>query len=186
VRLLNLLFGAVVVAWPFVLYGLLGRVGLPWIAALLALLAVLRALIARSRLWTAVALGTVVLAGVAALGDQALPLKLYPVLVNAVLLAVFGASLLHPPTAIERLARLAEPELPPSAVRYTRRVTQVWCGFFVLNGSIAAATALWASDALWTLYNGLIAYLLIGLLFAGEWLVRRRVRARERVAAELR
>ena len=93
------------------------------------------------------------------------------------LLAVFAISLRYPPSAIERLARLQEPDLPESGVRYTRRVTQVWCGFFIVNGSIALATVLWASDAAWALYNGLIAYLLMGLLFAAEWLVRRRVRA---------
>ncbi len=62
----------------------------------------------------------------------------------------------------------------PPEWRYTRRVTQVWCGFFVLNGGLALCTALWASDAGWALYNGLVAYVLMGLLFAGEWLVRRR------------
>lgn len=182
-RVLNILFGAVVVAWPFVLYALLGRVGLPWIAGLLAAMAVVRAVLARTRLWSAIALVTCGLAAIAALAGQALPLKLYPVLVNAALLTVFGFSLVHPPTAIERLARLTDPALSPEAVRYTRRVTQVWCGFFLLNGGLAAATALWASDAVWTLYNGLVAYLLIGLLFAGEWLVRRRVMARDRAAA---
>jgi len=30
--------------------------------------------------------------------------------------------------------------------------------------------------ALWTLWNGLLSYLLIGLLMAGEWLVRQRIR----------
>jgi uncharacterized membrane protein len=76
------------------------------------------------------------------------------------------------------LARLREPDLPPHAVVYVRRVTQVWCGFFLLNGSVALATALWASERVWALYNGLIAYLLIGTLFAVEWLVRQRVKAR--------
>jgi hypothetical protein len=33
-------------------------------------------------------------------------------------------------------------------------------------------TALWASPATWTLYNGLIAYVMMGLLFAGEYVVR--------------
>ena len=33
--------------------------------------------------------------------------------------------------------------------------------------------------ALWTAWNGMIAYLLIGALMAGEWLVRRRVMKRE-------
>jgi len=50
----------------------------------------------------------------------------------------------------------------------------VWCGFFVLNGAIALGTALWASEAVWSLYTGVISYVLMGLLFAGEYLVRLR------------
>jgi uncharacterized membrane protein len=45
---------------------------------------------------------------------------------------------------------------------------------------MALYTALFTSMATWTLYNGLIAYLLMGLLFAGEYLVRLRVKARKR------
>jgi uncharacterized membrane protein len=76
---------------------------------------------------------------------------------------------------IERFARLSEPELSPAGVRYTRHVTQVWCAFFVVNGAIAAYTAAFASREAWALYNGLIAYVLMGVLFGGERLVRRRL-----------
>lgn len=103
-----------------------------------------------------------------------LPLKLYPVLVNAMLLATFAYSLWTPQSMVERLARLREPDFPPAAVRYTRRVTQVWCGFFIVNGGIALATAVWASEAVWSLYTGVIAYILMALLFGGEYLVRLR------------
>ena len=41
-----------------------------------------------------------------------LPLKLYPVLVNAALLGVFAYSLISPPSMIERFARIREPDLP--------------------------------------------------------------------------
>ena len=82
----------------------------------------------------------------------------------------------------ERLARLHDPELDAHGVAYTRRVTIVWCGFFILNGGIALATALWASEQTWALYNGFITYALMGLLMGGEWLVRRRVRAGKHVA----
>jgi uncharacterized membrane protein len=58
-------------------------------------------------------------------------------------------------------------------VRYTFRITQIWCAFFLINGTLAAYTALFTSRAAWALYNGLIAYLLMGALFAGEWLYRR-------------
>ena len=99
-------------------------------------------------------------------------LRLYPVLVNGLMLLIFGWSLVSPPPLIERIARLQHPDLPPEGVIYTRRVTQVWCGFFIVNGSIALITALWASLEIWSLYNGLIAYLLMGILFGGEYLVR--------------
>ncbi|MBM3117135.1 hypothetical protein [Jeongeupia naejangsanensis] len=113
------------------------------------------------------------LLGIAALVSRSsLPLTYYPVLVNAVLFAVFSASLVRPPPIIERLARLTTPALPPEGVAYTRRVTQVWAVFFVLNGGIA----LWTTtqpQSVWALYNGLIAYVLIGTLGACEYLVRR-------------
>lgn len=97
----------------------------------------------------------------------------YPVFMNVLMFSLFFASLLHPPSAIERLARLRHPDLPPEGIAYTRRVTQVWCGFFVANGGIAAWTAFVGSREIWVLYNGLISYLLMGALFAGEWLFRR-------------
>jgi uncharacterized membrane protein len=106
------------------------------------------------------------------------PLKFYPVLVNAVMLGIFGYSLMFPPSIVERFARIRNPDLPTQAVHYTRRVTQVWCIFFSVNGAIAFVTALWASSAIWTFYNGLIAYLIMGLLFAGEYLVRWRFQRR--------
>src|SRR5262245_25488864 len=101
-----------------------------------------------------------------------LPLKLYPVLVNAALLGVFAYSLISPPSMIEHFARIREPNLPAQAIGYTRRVTQVWCIFFAVNGVIALITALWTSSATWMFYNGLIAYLAMGLLLAGEYVFR--------------
>lgn len=101
-------------------------------------------------------------------------LRFYPVLVNALMLLIFGGSLFSPASLVERLARIQHPDLPPEGVIYTRRVTQVWCGFFIINGTLAWVTAVWASLEIWSLYNGLIAYVLMGILFAAEYLVRMR------------
>ena len=158
--------------YPLAIYFGMGRFEPRWLALLLLALAVLRALLAREAMWLVAAVGAALLVAVSMLSNDGLPLKLYPVLVNAAMLAVFATSLRHPPSAIERLARLSEPDLPASAVAYTRRVTQIWCGFFVVNGGIALYTAVYSSDAIWALYNGLIAYVLMGVLFLGEWLVR--------------
>lgn len=146
-------------------------------------------LAALTRLWTMKAgnagrwwlAGALLLAAATLWGNAWMPLKLYPVLVSGVMLGVFGYSLVSPPSLIERLARLKEPELPAAAIAYTRHVTQVWCAFFLVNGSIALATALWATPAIWSLYNGVISYLLMGALFGGEYLVRMRFRRRHHV-----
>lgn len=110
--------------------------------------------------------------------DEATLLRWYPVLINALLLISFGWSLVYGPPLVERIARLREPDLPPAAVPYTRAVTWVWIGFFAFNGSMSAALTLWAPLSWWTLYNGLLSYLLMGSLFAVEWLLRQRLRRR--------
>ncbi len=124
--------------------------------------------------WLALALPPILGLAVIATNSETL-LRLYPASISASMLILFGVPLLRPPTMVERFARLSEPELSPTAVRYTRQVTQVWCLFFVLNGTIAIYTALAASREAWALYNGFIAYILMGTLFAGERAVRRRV-----------
>jgi len=171
-------------AYPVVVYLALGHVSPRWIALLLVVLALARAWVTRESFWLGAAALATVLAVASLLGDRWGPLKLYPALVNLVMFGLFAMSLWRGPTVVERLARLRETNFPPAAIAYTRRVTQVWCGFFVVNGLIAVATALWASAAAWALYNGLLSYVAVGVLTGGEWLVRRRVRGRI-AAAEL-
>jgi uncharacterized membrane protein len=188
-RKVSALAGGVLVvlslAYPFVVWLTLGHASPRWIALLLVVLALVRAWATREAFWLAAAAGATLLAGASAIGNQWGPLQLYPALVNLVMLALFSLSLWKGPSVVERLARLREPDLPASAIPYTRRVTQVWCAFFVVNGSLAIATALWASPATWALYNGFIAYIAMGVLMGGEWLVRRRVRARHVAAGAL-
>jgi uncharacterized membrane protein len=174
----RILFILLNLAYPPLVYLGYRSVATSRLALLLAALALLRALSSREKIWRITAGLAMVLALVSLLADQFLPLKLYPALVSAAFLTLFGASLLYPPSMVERIARLQEGELPPQAVRYTRRVTQVWCGFFVLNGSLALFTALWSDNALWALYNGLIAYLMMAALFGAEWLVRQQWKRR--------
>lgn len=110
--------------------------------------------------------------------DTMAAVRSYPVLINFGLAAIFALSLARPPTAIERIARLAEPDLDAAGVAYTRKVTWLWTGFFVGNGAVAAWTAMYGTLDQWAVYNGLISYMLIGVIFVIEFLVRRVVRAR--------
>ena len=120
-----------------------------------------------------VALAYCALLGVS--GESSL-LRWYPTLISLFLLLSFGLSLVYGPPVVERIARVREPDLPDAALPYTRKVTWVWVGFFVFNASMSAALTLWAPMRWWTLYNGLIAYFIMGVLFAGEWLLRKRLR----------
>ncbi|PIQ38454.1 MAG: hypothetical protein COW59_01690 [Lysobacterales bacterium CG17_big_fil_post_rev_8_21_14_2_50_64_11] len=165
----------VTVLYPFAIYFGLSRFEPRSLAWLLLLLAMLRMLGDKGLLWRAAAVCAGLLVVVATLTNAALPLKLYPVLVNALMLILFAGSLWHPPSIIERWQRMKTPVLSDTGVAYTRKVTWVWCVFFVGNGGIALATALWGSDRVWMLYNGSIAYVLMGALYLGEWLLRRRV-----------
>ncbi|WP_240538659.1 COG4648 family protein [Halomonas sp. SH5A2] len=160
------------VAWPVLVFVLHDQVG-SW-PLLVAGAALLAWRMSQARyLAMVVALLMLVLGG---LGHADIGMRAYPVAINALMLAVFLTSLWRGMPIVERIARLKEPDLPPAGVAYTRRVTWAWCGFFVINGSIATWTAVYADLATWTLYNGVISYGLIALMFAGEWLLRHRLR----------
>ncbi|CAB3686270.1 COG4648 family protein [Achromobacter pestifer] len=162
------------VAYPFVVHATLGRVNPAWLALPLAMLWLARGLTARAgqpggRLLPAVAVAFCL---VLAVSNSTAWLRWYPVLINAMMLAVFGISLRVGRPVVEQLARLRHPDLPAEGVRYTRNVTRAWCVFFAFNGAIAAGLAAWAPWSWWVAYNGAASYGLMGLLIAGEWLLR--------------
>ncbi len=173
-------------AWPFLIGFGLTHNGLHWLLPLMALLLVLRLYQARRNagpmryVVQCIALAGIALCTASYLLKAHQWLLLYPVVVNLVMLAVFGGSLWTAMPLVERLARLREPDLPPAGVRYTRKVTLVWCAFFIVNGAIALFTVLHGDMHLWTLWNGMVAYILMGTLMATEWLVRQRVIKKEK------
>jgi len=120
------------------------------------------------------------LGGLCLIINSAIILKLYPLLMNILFLTAFGGTLFSPPNMIFRFATMQDKSIQGSlnekrVAAYCRKVTCVWCGFFIINGSIAAWTVFSGSDALWSVYNGGISYILIGTLFAGEFIVRKMV-----------
>jgi uncharacterized membrane protein len=131
-----------------------------------------------SRVDRSILAGLLLVAVVTVLTNSEVLLRLYPAAMNLGMLLLFGLSLFYPPSMIERFARVSEPDLPLEGVVYTRVVTKIWCAFFLFNASIATVTAIGTSRENWALYNGLIAYLLMGALFAGEWVFRRYFLAR--------
>lgn len=181
-RTLSKLLAAAGVAYPFAVYFGLNHMGgrtllLAGLAVVLARLLLVRR-VAMLDGWAApLAAGALCLAGLAVL-DPPWGAKAYPVVMSLAACGAFTISLLVPPSLVERMARLTNPALGPREVRYTRWVTVVWAVFLAGNAAIAAAVGAWGTLAQWTLWNGLLAYLLMGVLFAGELLIRRRLRRR--------
>ena len=171
--------GLLLAAYPVAVYVGLTRFSARGLGLVLALM-LLPGLISKVRaarredLWVALRLplSIVLLLVLSAISNDARFVFALPVLINLVLLAQFAGSLRGTPL-VERFARMQQPNLGRAQVAYCRSVTKVWCGFFVLNAATSAALALWAPLSWWTLYNGLFAYGLMGLLGSAEYVVRK-------------
>lgn len=105
----------------------------------------------------------------------------YPVCMNFMMATIFGFSLIYPPTLIERIARRREPDLDARGVAYTRQVTKIWCMFCLLNGMVSLLTAVSGNIQVWTIYNGVVSYALMGVLFVSEYGVRCYLRRQNRL-----
>ncbi len=168
-----------IIAYPFAVWLGVTHFGISVLAPVLCAVFLLRLMTLRATsghlLWLTKcsALIGLLLAATSTLLNQTHLLLYYPVVVNLLLLLVFMASLCSEVPVVERLARLRHGELPPAALIYTRRVTQIWCVFFLFNGGIALYTCLKGDMALWAFYNGGLSYVLIGTLMGGEWIVRK-------------
>jgi uncharacterized membrane protein len=99
--------------------------------------------------------------------------RLYPAIMSGLALSVFAVSLFRTPL-VESIARRMGETLDERGVAYCRKVTLVWTVFLSVHLLVTIATV-FASREIWAAYNGLVAYVLMGLLFAGEWFYRRRL-----------
>lgn len=160
--------------YPFLWYYGRAQGWFPYLAALMAFLWLARGIMHRQRAQKIISFLLAAFFCFSLTASLPQAMYWYPVLVNLLMLTTFACSLRQPPSAIERLARLQTPDLPAVAIRYTYRLTQIWCLFFIVNGSIAALLALLRHYQAWALYTGLISYLLMGILLGGEWLYRRK------------
>lgn len=172
----TVLMGIVAILFPWGMHTIVTHYGVTPVAIGLAVLSVLQSIKTPSPWKITTSIATISLAGISLQTQNEQILLYYPVLVTLCALFFFAQSLTTTPM-IERFARLAHPDLPAEGVLWCRRVTQVWCGFFLLNASIALWTTT-QSQAIWTLYNGCISYILMGVLFVGEYLLRLRAQKR--------
>ncbi len=129
---------------------------------------------ATEKSWRIGAFGLAALLLIGAYFANAYLIWLMPSLLYLGLTALFGHTLWSPPSLCERLVRLLFPEFKPGISEYLHQVTWAWTLFFFVNIFICALLPLLLGPEAWTLYTGLIVYLLMGMLVIGEWLYRHR------------
>ena len=179
-KLLKFLVAGIAVCYPLVIYFGLETLPLKLLTGIILVVFVLRLIVSGNsslyflkRLSFSVAAIGILLAATSLLFDSEKVLLFYPVLVSFSSLIVFAWSLIKPPSMIECFARIMDDQLPDEAIAYTRKVTMIWCLFFILNGSFALFTVIHGDYKLWALYNGLLSYIIMGGLLGVEWLYRK-------------
>lgn len=104
-------------------------------------------------------------------------LYLLPVMINGFLGVLFGRTLLPgSEPLITRFRRLeGEGDIPPAIAVYTRALTAIWTGVFVLLAAISALLALFAPLEVWSLFTNCLNYGVVAVLFVAEYIYRRTV-----------
>lgn len=104
-------------------------------------------------------------------------LRFYPVVINALFLFSFYTSVRGEDSIIYSFTLLMYREMEWASYkhkvkRYCKRLCYVWSAFFAINSLAILFLMLKASLDVWALYTGVIQYLVMGALFAGEFLIR--------------
>jgi uncharacterized membrane protein len=189
--LLAIVFAVLSLSYPFILYFypdavnasflLIGLMSLWVLRMVLPILAKNRALDKGQKvsLVYGLVIATIMI-GISQLGDDGLALKLYPTFMSLSVAGAFGLSLRFPPSIIERMARLTDPNLDEAGVQYTRTVTKTWVWFCLVNAAVSVGTVMLQDARIWTLYNGIISYVLMGLMMGGEFIYRAHVKSKRK------
>lgn len=103
-------------------------------------------------------------------------LFLPPVIIPLLLLFVFGRTLFSGrEPLITAIGEAARGPLSPAMRHYTRRLTQLWCGVFVVMILWSAILPALQQPELWSWFTNIINYGVVGILFVGEFMLRKKL-----------
>jgi uncharacterized membrane protein len=95
---------------------------------------------------------------------------------NALLSMTFARSLARGRVPLcTSWAALVHRPLPELIARYTRKATAAWALFFALIAALSLILYQWAPLRVWSAFSNFVTLPLVGLMFIGEYAVRRRV-----------
>lgn len=90
--------------------------------------------------------------------------------------ATFGIAFLRSLSTtplIEHFARMVKPELSVAEQGHCRRWTRIWGIYLLVLAATGLVLAGWATLEVWAVYVGIVSYVLVGVLFAIEYFVRK-------------
>lgn len=173
--LVFLLLGLALLIYPLIVYKGLSAWGpellaLGLVALLLVRFVLTKAYQDKGQKWVLIGACLFLLA-VILLKSQSL-LLYYPSLMNLFVAMAFLFSLRAEKTLIEKMASLQGKGYPAEAIPYMRKLTLIWGLLLIANCAVAFYTACCLPLSWWTLYNGLLSYVLISLFILGELIFR--------------
>jgi uncharacterized membrane protein len=116
--------------------------------------------------WRKITLALVLIVG--AIFFQSVTAKLFPIVIQLMLMYFFGKTLINGPPLIERFVRLEFPDFILGIAEYCRQLTWLWTGFFAFNAVMCTVLAFWAPSSWWAIYNGILIFVMTGLIMVGE------------------
>ncbi|WP_269518805.1 hypothetical protein [Alteromonas sp. BMJM2] len=174
-------------AYPFLVYLNIDSIEPGWFGVVLLLLAIFRLVVTgtkrQSSDWLITAVIAVFCSAIIILESETL-LKCYPVMMSLSMGLAFLFSLNDKRNLIERFAAAGGKQPPTQARGYLHKLCIVWGVLLLFNGAVAAWTVWFASLAVWTLYNGLLSYLLIAGLVVIELVYRNYYKKKHNIVNE--
>lgn len=117
--------------------------------------------------------GGISILAISAVFRRAELVKLYPVVMNFTVMAIFALSLKRKPL-VQIIGEKMRGALPPEGIEYARKATLAWAAFMLFLGLCSLATVFMQNEV-WAVFNGFLSYILIALMFFCEYLARRKV-----------
>jgi len=105
-------------------------------------------------------------------------LMILPSATQAAFGMTFLRSLAKPVPLVEHFARMVKPELGDGERAHCRQWTKIWGVYLWGLAAIGVVLGIAASLAVWTAYVGVVSYVLVGVLFAVEY-IQRKLRFRD-------
>lgn len=157
--------------YPFIVFTSIERIGPTTLSLVLFFLLLIR-VIARRRFNDPEQYVQLILVGslclMAAWQKSEVLLRFYPVAMNLAFSSFFLYSLTKEITLIEKFSQYFVKEPEPHQKLYMRGLTKAWALLLLFNAAAAAYTACCSSLEVWTLYNGVISYLIFGVFSLAE------------------